>query len=91
MPRLMKTEEIEKAAKEYAIDKYGHRLQESEICFQRGAEFILDRSVEVTKKESAGKDEYYGEWYNCPACGSSMVIVGSNYCLECGIKLDWKL
>lgn len=45
----------------------------------------------VEQKDSLGKDELWVEWFNCPKCENSNVIIHSNYCSECGIKLTWKL
>lgn len=36
---------------------------------------------------SIGFDEYYGEWFKCPACGYSDIMGSANYCPSCGVKV----
>lgn len=44
--------------------------------------------VDVVEAEYVGKDEYWGEWLRCSACGADNLDC-SNYCSKCGRKLLW--
>lgn len=45
----------------------------------------IDRLV----RYGSGKDEFYGNFFTCPNCGSKFIFGVSNYCSDCGIKLLW--
>lgn len=47
--------------------------------------------VTITDKDFDCKDDIYTDWYKCPKCGESMIIVAASYCQECGVKLEWDL
>jgi hypothetical protein len=45
--------------------------------------------VTITSKDFNGTEEIFVNLFICPACKDSEVIEYSNYCQECGIKLNW--
>lgn len=45
-------------------------------------------SVTINEKNST-TDELYCNFYTCPHCQDKSIIQGSNYCLNCGYKIDW--
>ena len=36
------------------------------------------------------QDEAWCYWYECGVCGKHHIMEGSNYCPNCGVKLEWK-
>lgn len=36
------------------------------------------------------RGEYLTVWFKCPKCEHSFVLLKSNYCNNCGIKLSWE-
>ena len=51
---------------------------------------MCDNSVVITEKDFDDVDEFYGKWFVCPLCNNKEIIEFSNFCSNCGIKLDWK-
>lgn len=41
--------------------------------------------------KSLGKDEWYGEWFECDECKSKNVRAGANYCDKCGQNVMTKM
>lgn len=35
------------------------------------------------------KEEYWGYWWKCDKCGDIYIIKKSNYCMNCGAKINW--
>lgn len=46
-------------------------------------------SVIINKEQSLGKDEWYGEWFNCPRCNNKNIRIHVKYCDNCGAKIKW--
>ena len=46
-------------------------------------------AIEVTNKDYDGLDEIYTHFFKCPSCKWSDLMVGSQYCGNCGVKLFW--
>lgn len=41
-------------------------------------------------KTSNVKGAYHTLYFKCPKCNFSFVLLNSNYCSDCGVKLNWK-
>lgn len=47
-------------------------------------------SITIDKKEVyADKDSKYCNWYKCTKCNNFNVMEQSNYCSNCGVKINW--
>jgi len=44
--------------------------------------------MKTTKIMSAGEDEIYCEWFRCLNCSDEMITNESNYCPNCGLKIE---
>lgn len=55
--------------------------------FSNAVKNVVLYCVEKQKPKRALKDEY-DVMCICPVCKSQMII-GANYCCECGQKIDW--
>lgn len=42
-----------------------------------------------TKIKSLDPDEAYGGRFECPQCKDTMITLNSNFCPNCGLKLEW--
>lgn len=40
-------------------------------------------------KSTVEKEEFYGEWCECPKCGNKNVIYKSKHCSSCGVRLNY--
>jgi len=47
-------------------------------------------AVIVVDKTSNVRGTYHTLYFKCPKCDNSFVLLNSNYCPQCGIKLNWK-
>jgi predicted RNA-binding Zn-ribbon protein involved in translation (DUF1610 family) len=45
--------------------------------------------MSILVKKGTGKDEYWGNWFVCPACGNSNIRPRNSYCPDCGVELRW--
>jgi hypothetical protein len=45
-------------------------------------------SVAIKEDKSKDSDEWYGIFYDCPSCDKG-IMEGSNYCQNCGKKINW--
>jgi hypothetical protein len=47
-------------------------------------EIMIDEDEAMEKAHLAGRDEVV-----CPKCGTESLIIGANYCYNCGQKVTW--
>lgn len=45
--------------------------------------------VDISENNYDCEDEAYAKWYWCPKCVDDNITKDSNYCPNCGIKLNW--
>ena len=45
--------------------------------------------VTMTADTPHEMDEWWCDWWECPACHKASIATGFNYCPECGVKLVW--
>ena len=46
--------------------------------------------VVIGEAQNKGRDELYANWYQCPNCKDDFIVRSSNFCPECGVKLQWE-
>lgn len=50
---------------------------------------MIISSVTINQDKPEYKDELYAAWFKCPACDQVDIADGSNYCPNCGVKINW--
>jgi uncharacterized OB-fold protein len=48
----------------------------------------MNRTVNISYKDSNGEHEFFLEHFDCPKCNDT-IFIDSNYCSECGVALNW--
>lgn len=38
--------------------------------------------------KSLGEDEASGEWFECSECGDTMILKSTNFCSNCGVRIE---
>lgn len=45
--------------------------------------------VLITKKQALGEEEYFWEWFECPACSCKHVAIYFKFCPGCGASIEF--
>jgi len=72
-------------------------VPKQEFCIQCGkihpvgsCQFpTLETGLDVDKSSNI-MGSYRTLYFRCPKCNNSFILLNSNYCYECGAKLNWK-
>jgi len=51
---------------------------------------INTQSATITKTDSDGNDDWYGEFFKCPSCSKTWIIKAFKFCPMCGISITFE-
>jgi transcription initiation factor IIE alpha subunit len=46
-------------------------------------------TVTITDAHDTGYDEACGHWFRCPKCKKDLIMIGFNFCPNCGIGIKY--